>query len=116
MSPQRIRTWAARLAAPLAFFAAATVLVLVVQQGLEAQEGNPGVGTTATGGGIATEPVGETATEPRRIRRYRVRPGDTLESIAARFDTTADTLIDLNPGIDPLALNPGERIRVPRRD
>jgi LysM repeat protein len=41
-----------------------------------------------------------------------VRRGDTLESIAERFGTTVEALIDLNPDIDPLALSPGQRIRV----
>jgi LysM repeat protein len=41
-----------------------------------------------------------------------VKVGDTLESIAAKFDTTVDDLLTLNPGIDPLALNPGQKIRV----
>ena len=43
---------------------------------------------------------------------YRVKAGDTLESIAAKFDTTVDDLLSLNPGIDPLALSPGQKIRV----
>ena len=42
----------------------------------------------------------------------RAADGDTLESIAAKFDTTVDDLLALNPGIDPLALSPGQKIRV----
>jgi LysM repeat protein len=41
-----------------------------------------------------------------------VKEGDTLESIAERFGTTVEELIELNPNIDPLALSPGQRIRV----
>jgi LysM repeat protein len=41
-----------------------------------------------------------------------VQRGDTLESIAQKFDTTVDDLLRLNPDIDPLALSPGQRIRV----
>jgi LysM repeat protein len=35
-----------------------------------------------------------------------------LESIAAKFNTTVDDLLTLNPDVDPLALSPRQRIRV----
>ena len=101
------RTWAARLVAPLAFFAAATVLILLVQSGLSAGDSENGT-TLATPTGATT---GATTTEGPR-RRYRVQRGDTLESIAQKFDTTVEALIELNPDLDPLALRPGQRIRV----
>lgn len=103
------RTWAARLVAPLAFFAAATVLILLVQSGLSAGDSDNGT-TSATP--TTTAPTGETATTDGERRRYRVQRGDTLESIAEKFDTTVEALIELNPDIDPLALRPGQRIRV----
>ena len=51
-----------------------------------------------------------TTTSKKKI--YRVKAGDTLESIAAKFDTTVDDLLALNPNVDPLALSPGQKIRV----
>lgn len=107
--------WAARLAAPVAFFFAATVLVILVQRGLEDEP----AATPTTTGAVATGPTGtggtNTTTGPQSGRRfYRVREGDTLESIAARFETNVDVLLELNPNIDPLALSPGQRIRVRR--
>ena len=90
------RVWAARLAAPAAFFAAAIALVVLIQRGLD--EGSSAAGNTT-----------ET---PRQRQNYRVRRGDTLESIAAKFDTPVDDLLQLNPDVDPLALSPGQRIRV----
>ena len=52
----------------------------------------------------------------RRVTAYRAAAArvetDTLESIAAKFNTTVDDLLTLNPDVDPLALSPGERIRV----
>jgi LysM repeat protein len=107
---EQTRTWAARLAAPLAFFAAATVLILLVQSGLSADNSDTST-TPATPTTTAT--TGETTTAaagPRR--RYKVQRGDTLESIANKFNTTVEALIELNPDIDPLALRPGQRIRV----
>ena len=115
MNPERLRVWAARLAAPLAFFLAATVLVVLVQRGLE-QDGEAvsnGAGTTAPTTAAPEQPPDTDGVEPGRERQfYRVRAGDTLESIAERFDTDVGTLLELNPGIDPLALSPRQRIRV----
>ena len=105
---EKTRTWTARLMAPLAFLAAAIVLILLVQSGLSADD--PETGTSATPPAATT--TSGTTTVPTERRRYRVRRGDTLESIAARFGTTVEALIELNPDIDPLALSPGQRIRV----
>jgi LysM repeat protein len=108
---EKARVWAVRLAAPVAFFAAATVLIVLVQRGLDTGESENSPATTAPLTTTATE-TAPTTTGPQRRRFYRVRVGDTLESIAARFDTTVADLLDLNPGIDPLALTPRQRIRV----
>jgi LysM repeat protein len=105
---ERTRTWAARLVAPLAFFAAAVVLVLLVQSGLSADDSDPGTSVTPP----PAETTSGTTTVATERKRYRVRRGDTLESIAAKFGTSVEALIELNPNIDPLALSPGQRIRV----
>ena len=105
---ERTRTWAARLVAPLAFFAAAIVLILLVQSGLSADDSDPGTSATPP----PAETTSGTTTAATERKRYRVRRGDTLESIAAKFGTTVERLIELNPNIDPLALSPGQKIRV----
>jgi len=121
VDPDRLRVWVARLAAPLAFFFAATVLVVLVQRGLESDEGEAGSGTaptqvdtTTAAGPSATEPDGTTTTpdRPCLANRTRVREGDTLESIAARCEVDVNQIIELNPGIDPLALTPGQVVRI----
>jgi LysM repeat protein len=104
------RVWAARLVAPLAFFAAATVLVVLVSNGLN--DGSAGTGTVATTTLEQPTTTAGTTTGKKHKRIYRVRRGDTLESIAAKFHTTVDDLLQLNPDVDPLALSPGQRIRV----
>jgi LysM repeat protein len=113
VTEERLRIWAARLAAPVAFFVAAGVLIALVQGGLSSSDTGTDAAPATT---ISTETSPPTATgrngSPGRRRFYKVRSGDTLESIAARFDTTAAALSELNPGIDPLALSPGRRIRV----
>jgi LysM repeat protein len=105
------RVWAARLAAPAAFFGAAIVLVFLVQRGLDGATtetvANPRPALTAP-----TTTTGTTTTSGKR-RFYRVRAGETLDSIAAKFETTVEELSRLNPDIDdPLALQVGERIRI----
>lgn len=103
------RLWAARFVAPLAFFAAATILIVLIQRGLDG--GSSNTSTTATPTITLPPPTGSTTTSTKK-RFYRVKRGDTLESIAAKFNTTVDDLLTLNPNVDPLALSPRQRIRV----
>ena len=106
----KYRTWVYRIAAPAAFFLAATILVILIERGLDGSSSptpTTGLPTTST---PASTTTGGTTTSKKQI--YRVKAGDTLESIAAKFDTTVDDLLALNPGIDPLALSPGQKIRV----
>jgi LysM repeat protein len=108
--------WGARVLAPVAFFTAVALLVLVVHSSLSAETEEadaPTVPTSVTGTGDAT--TGGTTTGPAARRRfYRIQAGDTLEAIAQRFNTTVDDLLQLNPGIDANSLTPGQRIRIRR--
>jgi LysM repeat protein len=107
----RARVWMVRVLAPVAFLAAATLLVVLVQRALRDEPSDAGTTTTGETAVVTTEPAETEAGEVER-RFYRIRVGDTLESIAERFDTTVEELLQLNPGVDPLALTPGQRIRV----
>ena len=110
-SPRRV--WAARLIAPLAFFGAATIFIVLIQAGLNG--GSTASATTTTSGPTLSTPTDTaptTNTGPRKKKFYRVKSGDTLESIAAKFNTTVDDLLTLNPNVDPLALSPNQRLRV----
>ena len=44
---------------------------------------------------------------------YTIRPGDTLSSLAGRFNTTVDAIIRVNPGIVPTNLQIGQQICIP---
>lgn len=92
------RVSVARVAAPIAFLLAVTIVVLLVRSGLREGQVSPG------GSGVVAVTTGEQV--------YVVRTGDTLEAIAARFGTTARELERLNPGIDPVQLRVGRRLRV----
>ena len=122
---RRGRNWGARVIAPVAFFAAVTLFVLVVQSSLHKGENKKAALVTVTepaASAVETSASSETAPPPPaptaagetlpQKEVYRVKSGDTLESIAARFNTTVASLLELNPNIDPLALRPDQKIRV----
>jgi len=106
----KYRTWVYRIAAPAAFFLAATILVILIERGLNGDAQTPTTVLPTTSAPDTTTTTGTTTSKKKKI--YRVKTGDTLESIAAKFNTTVDDLLALNPGIDPLALSPGQKIRV----
>lgn len=86
----------ARILAPAALLLAVTIAVLLVRAGL--QDGEP-----------AGDRPGITAVEPRF---HVVTAGETLASIASRYGVDVDQIRDLNPGIDPVSLAVGSRVRV----
>jgi LysM repeat protein len=95
-----------RYGAPVAFLAAVTAAVLLVRAGLETHSA-PST-TVATTSVLPTAASGRS----RRPRYYRLRAGETISDVAIRFDTSVEQLLALNPGIEPTALNVGQRIRV----
>lgn len=48
-----------------------------------------------------------------QAQTYVVQPGDTLSSIARRFQVTVSTLVAANALTDPNSLAPGETLRIP---
>jgi LysM repeat protein len=94
------RAAVARVAAPIAFFLAATVFVLLVRSGLRAD----GAPVDNGKGGVVAVTTGQ--------QQARVRGGDTLERIAKRYGTSVPELRRLNPGIDAVGLRVGQTIRV----
>jgi LysM repeat protein len=105
------RLWA-RYVAPAVFLLAVTGVVLLIRSALR---GDGKAATTAT---HATQAQQRTASSPSvgRLRipaqYYVIRSGDTLDAIAARFATTVDALLALNPGVEPTTLRPGQRLRI----
>jgi LysM repeat protein len=113
-----------RYGVPAAFLAAVTIAVLLVRAGLSGGDGS----TTTVGALPTTRPTTSSPTTTRLVlttptattttttaqegEYYVVESGDTLGSIAERYDTTVDELVRLNPGVDPVALRVGDRIRV----
>ena len=106
-----------RYAAPAAFLAAVTIAVLLIHSGLQGggaattAPSLPGVTTTTTSK-TTTTTTARHATDTAGAQYYTVQTGDTLGAIAGRYGTTSQQLEALNPGIDPAALQPGQKIRV----
>jgi LysM repeat protein len=97
----------ARWVAPIAFLAAITIGALVVRAGLHQGKHHAKPPTTTT-----TSKKKGHGQGPRHVRRYTIKSGDTLASIAAKTGTSVARLVQLNPGIDPTALSVGQKIRV----
>ncbi len=140
MEERSLRFWLARLLAPIAFFAAATLLVLIVRESFEdeptsrvatfEQTGTDGQTVVVTTTLTETEPPSDTteatteieattsvACTPPRRATYRVRAGDTFESIAVRVCSSSTVLKELNPDVDSVALQTGQTLRIrPRPD
>ena len=121
MDPRRGRELT-RFGAPAAFLAAATIAVLLIKAGLGGGSGSkPTTAPQSTAARVTTtQPsttkklvitdVGTTTTTAGQY--YVIQSGDTLGSIALKYNTTVEQLMSLNPGVNPNALRPGDRIRV----
>lgn len=125
MDPRR-REQLTRYGAPAAFLAAVTIAAILVKAGLNGSSSTTvaapsnTVGTTTaattTTKLVLTAPSGSTTTTTETTtpgaEYYVVVDGDTLGSIAQKYNTTVDELTTLNSGIDPTALTVGQKIRI----
>ena len=117
-----LRRQLTRYGAPAAFLAAVTVAVLLIKAGLDTSDSQSTTARTQTTAAHTAPPPPtttivlsdqtSTATTPTNAQYYVIQAGDTLGAIAARYNTTVEELMTLNPGLDPNALHPGDRIRV----
>ena len=120
MTPAR-RQQLARIGAPAAFLLAVTIGVLLARSALRDDEPTavppaPVAPTTTRATTPRLRPLAPatgTTTAAPATETYVIESGDTLETIAAEHDTTVERLLELNPGIDPVALTVGQRIRIP---
>ena len=101
--------WFIRYGLPTGFLMLATITVLLVRPALHDPPSPPELRKPAPTPRV--EPK-RAQTRSARASAYSVRSGDTLGAIAARFGTTVDELLVLNPGVDPHALRVGQSLRV----
>ena len=93
----------ARYLAPIALVATITASYLIVHQGLMTKP-------TATVSVPATLSPAVAHREFAKARFYIVRPGDSLSQIAVKTGVPLSTLQSLNPGVNPRALQAGQRL------
>lgn len=96
----------ARLVAPIALLAALVAVVAVIQ-------------ASSPGSSSSAPPTRTAVHHPARHARprpssYVVQPGDTLSVIAAKTHVSLATIQQLNPNVDPQALQTGQRIKLSR--
>jgi LysM repeat protein len=111
-----------RFGAPAAFLLAVTIAVLLIKSGLDNGSQEQTIATPTTTAQTTTQAktttklvltgTAPTTSAPANAQYYVIQSGDTLGAIAAKYDTTVDQLLTLNPDVDPSALQPGQRIRV----
>lgn len=96
-----------RFLAPLALLAAIVGVIVVVQSSRPdtTESSGPATGTTAT------QP--HRPAKPKR-RVYVIKAGDNLTVIAEKTGVSIETLEELNPDVDPHALQAGQRIKLTR--
>jgi LysM repeat protein len=128
VDPRR-REQLTRYGAPAAFLAAVTIAAILVKAGLNGSSSTTVAITssstartttaaTTTTKLVLTAPPGSTTTTTTTetttpgAEYYVVVSGDTLGSIAQKYNTTVDELTTLNLGIDPTALTVGQKIRI----
>jgi phage tail protein X len=51
--------------------------------------------------------------ETPEIIEYIIQPGDTLNDLAYRYNTTVEDIMEYNPGIDPYNLRIGQVVLIP---
>ena len=62
--------------------------------------------------GSARTATAPAKTVPRRARPTGVKEGDTLTAISDKTGVSTVQLVALNPGLDPQALQPGDRLKL----
>lgn len=97
------RRWGARLLSLLALAAVLVALALVIG-------GSLGPGGTSKGDAKPGERREQAQT--RGAASYVVQPGDNLSAIAASAGLSEERLQELNPDVDPQALQSGETLRL----
>ena len=99
----------ARLAAIVALIAAFVVVVALAATSLGGEDSSE----PSRSGSTRQERRAQNQAERGERRVYVVKPGDCcLSQIAERTGVDVDTLVELNPNLDPQAIHSGDRVKL----
>jgi LysM repeat protein len=109
----------ARILAPLALVGAVVATIVVVQASTSGSGESSTATTTPSGGqrgggadgGSRTVPADHTRTKSP-ARSYTVKPGDILTTVSERTGVSVQRLQELNPDLDPQALQVGQKLKL----
>jgi len=103
----------ARILAPISLVAAVVAVVIVVQSstssnGDDVAKTSSSRTTTAS---TRTATTGTTA-RPAAPKTYTVKAGDGLSTVSEKTGVSVERLLELNPELDPNALQVGQKIKL----
>ncbi len=99
----------ARLVAPVALAAVAVATYLILHAGLDTHHVPTTTSSLPSNGHVASGQH-----HHRAPRFYDVKAGDTLSEISVKTHVSIVTITALNPGLNPDALQSGQRLRLRR--
>jgi LysM repeat protein len=102
----------ARFLAPLALVAFGVALFLVLSTALKDDPGTADKGAQPSSQGTGKNAKKKKAKKKKAARTYTVKAGDTPSGIAEKVDVPLDTLLQLNPDLDPQILTPGQKLKL----
>lgn len=102
----------ARFLAPIALVVFAFAFYSALKSDSSPESENSGNGTSQQQTATPTATAEKEATKPAERKTYTVKSGDTASGIAEQNDMDLETLMELNPKLDPATLSPGQKIRL----
>jgi LysM repeat protein len=100
----------ARWLAPLAIAAVIAAIYLLAHRTLDKSHAPAHRATSTATHRITVPRTSSTARQPPRY--YVVKSGDNLSSIALKTHVSLSTIENLNPNVNPAALQTGQRLRL----
>ena len=101
----------ARFLAPLALVAFALALFVVVSNATKDDAGSSGAKDAGQPAQTTSTPAGKKK-QRKQPRTYTIKSGDTPSGIAEKVNVPLNTLLELNPDLDPQTLAPGTKIKL----
>ena len=102
----------ARLLAPLALIAFSLAVAAIVAGSGVVGDDSPSETAGARDLPAATETAEQKKKQKSTPKTYTIKANDTLSAIAEKNGTTVESLLELNPQLDPQGLVAGQKIKL----